>query len=94
LRISFAPPLLPAYAVAFLFIAHGGVVQHQIEEVAEQELWLQLQLQLPVQFHGAIGLTFALDEDAHVLPGGDDGPGEATAGCASALFSAERESLG
>jgi hypothetical protein len=46
-----------------------------------------------MQFHGALGLTFALDEDAHVLLGGDDGPDEAAAGCAPALFSAGRKSL-
>lgn len=38
LLISFAPPLRPSYAVAFLLVAHGGVVEHEIEEVAEQEL--------------------------------------------------------
>jgi hypothetical protein len=30
--------LSPSYAVAFLLEAHGGVVQHEIEEVAEQKL--------------------------------------------------------
>jgi hypothetical protein len=88
LLISLAPPLLPSYAVAFLLVAYGGVVQHAIEEPAEQVQ----QFQLPMQFHGALELTFALDEDAHVLLGGDDGPDEAAAGCAPALLSAERDS--
>ena len=38
LLISLAPRLLPSYAVALLLVAHGGMVQHKIEEVAEQEL--------------------------------------------------------
>ena len=68
LRISFAPPLLPSYPVALLLIAHGGVIQHAIEEPAKQVQ----QFQLSMQFHGALGQTFALDEIAHVFPGGDD----------------------
>ena len=70
--ISFAPSLRPSHAVVLLLVAHGGGVQHQIEEVAEQVQ----QFQFPVQFHGALGQTFALDEGAHVLLGGDDGPDE------------------
>jgi hypothetical protein len=35
LLISLAPLLPPSYAVAFLLVAHGGVVQHEIEELAE-----------------------------------------------------------
>jgi hypothetical protein len=38
LLISFAPPLPPSYVISLLLVAHGGVVQHEIEEVAEQEL--------------------------------------------------------
>ena len=68
--------MLPSYAVAFLFIAHCGVVQYAIEEPAEQVQ----QFQLPVQFRGALGQTFALDEVAHVFLGGDDGPDEAAVG--------------
>ena len=74
--ISFAPSLRPSHAVALLLVAHGGVVQHQIEEVTEQVQ----QFQFLVQFHGALGQTFALDEGAHVLLGGDDGPDEVAVG--------------
>lgn len=38
LLISFASPLPPSYVVSLLLVAHGGVVQHEVEEVAEQEL--------------------------------------------------------
>lgn len=38
LLISFAPPLTPSYTVALLLISHSRVVQHEIEEVAEQQL--------------------------------------------------------
>ena len=38
LLVCFAPPLILSYTVALLLVAHGRVVQHEIEEVAEQEL--------------------------------------------------------
>ena len=38
LPISFAPAMFPSYAVAFLLIAYSSVVQHEVEEVAKQEL--------------------------------------------------------
>ena len=67
LLISFAPPLRPSCAVAFLLVANGGVIQHAFEEPAEQVQ----QFQLSMQFHSALGQTFPLDEVAHVFPGGE-----------------------
>src|SRR5437868_12524639 len=74
--ISLAPLLLPSDAVALALITHGSIVQRTIEELAEQVH----QLQLPMQFHSAIGQTFALDEVAHVLPRGGDGPDKVAVG--------------
>src|SRR6185295_8542908 len=76
LVISFAPLLLPSYAFTLAFVTHSSVVQRAIEKLAEQVH----QLQLSVQFHGAIRQTFALNEGAHVLPGGGDGPEEVAIG--------------
>src|SRR5215510_10295088 len=88
LHISFTPPLLPSYAVALLLVAHGGVVQCAIEELTEQEQ----QLYLPMQVHGAIRQTFAQDEGAYVLLGGDDGPDKVAVG--HTLLGACRAQLG
>src|SRR5262249_18483774 len=87
LIISLAPPLPPSYAVTFLLITHSRVVQHEIEELAEQ----MQQLQLPVQFHGALGQAFALDEGAHVFLSGDDSPDEVAVG--HTLLGARRPQL-
>ena len=45
-----------------------------------------------MQFHGAIGQTFALDEGAKVLLGGGDGPDEVAVG--HALLGARLSQLG
>ncbi len=81
------PSLTPSYLVAFALVAYGGIVQRVIEELAEQVQ----QLQLPVQFHGALGKTFTLDEGAHMFLGSGDGPVDVAIG--HALLGARRAKL-